>query len=75
MNDCFESVSLIQRFYNHTVIFQMGYSVTYKLVFLLIEVVINFYAKRAVHGQDFAAKFNLSRTSLIALKICVKVSP
>ena len=31
MNDCFENV--IQRFYNCTGIFQMGYSVTYKLAF------------------------------------------
>ena len=31
MNDCFKSVRLIQRYCNHTRIFQMGYSITYKL--------------------------------------------
>ena len=33
MNDCFESVRLIQQYYNCTGIFQMGYLITYKLAF------------------------------------------
>ena len=33
MNDCFESVRLIQQYYICTGIFQMGFSITYKLVF------------------------------------------
>ena len=33
MNDCFESIRLIQRYYNRTGIFQMDYSITYKLAF------------------------------------------
>ena len=58
MNDCFDR--LIQRYYNHTGIFQMDYSIAYRLAFFSRLKLLNFYVKRTVHRQDFGAKFNFT---------------
>ena len=59
MNDCFDR--LIKRYHNRTGIFQMDYSITYKLAFLSgLKLLFNFYVKRTVNRQDFAAKFNFT---------------
>ena len=52
MNDCFESVRIIQGYYNRTGIFQMDYLITYKLVCCLT------FMSRGLRRQDFGAKFN-----------------
>ena len=46
MNDCFEKVRLIQRYYNRTVSSQL-------------TLLLNFYVKMTVRREDFGAKFNI----------------
>ena len=63
MNDCFESVRSIQRYYNRTGIFQMDYGLFNHIqscIFCRLKLLFNFYVKRTVRRQDFGAKFNLA---------------
>ena len=63
MNDCFESVRLIQRYYNCTGMFQMGGSIQLhtSLHFLLIEVV-----QRGLYTGKILAP-NLTSHTIMAL--------
>ena len=56
MNDCFESLIIIQCYYNRTGIFQTNYSINTICIFFRLELLSNFYVKRTVHRQDFGAK-------------------
>ena len=64
MNDCFESVRLIQRYYNRAGIFQMDYSITYQLAFSLIEVGLYTGKILAPNLTSHTIMALLSRTSL-----------
>ena len=66
MNDCFESVRLIQRYYNRPGIFKMDYSITYKLAFSPdLSCHSSFMSKASVRRQDLAPDL-ISHGSLVA---------
>ena len=63
MNDCFQSVRSIQRYYSRTGNFQMDYGLFNYIqacIFSRLKLLFNFYVKRTVRSQDFGAKFNLT---------------
>ena len=72
MNDCFESARSIQRYYTRAGIFQMDYSITYKLAFFSrLKLLFNFMSRGLYAGKILAPDLTshtimalLSRTSL-----------
>ena len=67
MNDCFECVRLIQRYYNCTGLFQMGYSITYKLAFSPdLSCYLTFMLRGLFTGKMFLAP-NLTSQTIMAL--------
>ena len=61
MNDLFGSVRSVQRYYSHSGIFQMDYSIRDKLAFSPVVVVsLTFIGKRTVRKQGLGTKFNLT---------------
>ena len=62
MNDCFESVRSIQRYYRESCWnFSDGlFSCIQACMFSRLKLLLNFYVKRTVRRQDFGAKFNLT---------------
>ena len=77
MNDCFESVRLIRRYYNRVGIFRwiIKLRTVQACIFSRLKLLFNFYVKRTVRRQDFGAKFNLTyhQTSL-NLKYCISLN-